>query len=118
MFESFPWPYPVTGVQRVRIASLSRSVIALRMEICAKNGFGLTALYNLVEEGAYTDLKALHDQLDEAVAVAYGWPKAVAHDGDELVRRLLGLNREIAAGTRRYHPFGFRAEGDTLFGSD
>ena len=66
----------------------------------------MTTLYNLVDEGAYADLKALQKELDEAVAAAYGWPKAVAHDGDEIVRRLLELNREIAAGTRRYNPFG------------
>jgi hypothetical protein len=64
-----------------------------------------TAGYN----GAYTDLKALHNELDEAVAAAYGWPKAVAHDGDEIVQRLLELNREIAAGTRSYDPFGTQA---------
>ena len=38
--------------------------------------------------------------------MAYGWPKAVTHDRDEIVRHLLELNREIAAGTKRYNPFG------------
>lgn len=66
----------------------------------------MTALYNLVDEGAYTDLKALQRELDGAVTAAYGWPKAVAHDRDEIVQRLLELNREIAAGTRSYNPFG------------
>ncbi len=115
VFETFPWPFPVTDYQQERVAEASRTLIARRQEICSENSFGLTALYNLVDEGAYADLKALHKELDEAVAVAYGWPKAVAHDSDEIVRRLLALNREIAAGTRRYDPFGANPPTDTLF---
>lgn len=40
------------------------------------------------------------------IADAYGWPRAIANDADEIVRRLLDLNREITAGTRTYEPFG------------
>jgi hypothetical protein len=109
VFEGFPWPYPITDEQRERIAGASRKAIGRRQEICAEDSFGLTALYNLVDEGAYTDLKALHNELDEAVVAAYEWPKALAHDSDEIVQRLLGLNREIAAGTRKYDPFGTQA---------
>ncbi len=105
VFETFTWPDPLTDKQRERITEASRNVIARRRQICAANSFGLTTLYNLVDEGAYSDLKALHCELDEAVAAAYGWPKAVAQDGDETVQRLLILNREIAAGTRKYDPF-------------
>jgi hypothetical protein len=65
--------------------------------------------YNQVDEGAYVDLKGLHRKLDEAVTAAYGWPKAVARDGDEMVRRLQKLNREISAGDRTYDPFGAQA---------
>ena len=54
-------------------------------------------------------MKALHSKLDEAVAEAYGWPKAVAHDDDEMVQRLLELNREITGGGRTYDPFGTQA---------
>ncbi len=58
-----------------------------------------------MDDGAYTDLKALHRSLDEAVATAYGWPTVIAQDADEIVRRLAELNAEIAAGTRPYAPF-------------
>ena len=109
VFETFPWPFPVTDDQGERVAEASRGVTARRQEICTENGFGLTALYNAVDEGAYTDLKALHNELDEAVAAAYGWPKAVAHDSDEIVPRLLELNREINEGTMPYDPFGGQA---------
>jgi hypothetical protein len=115
-FETFPWPFPITGAQRKRIGDASRGVIARRQEICGANGYGLTTLYNAVDEGAYTDLAALHRELDAAVGAAYGWPKAVVRDGDEIVRRLLVLNREIAAGKRSYNPFGAPAAplADTL----
>jgi hypothetical protein len=120
VFATFPWPYPVTDVLRGQVGSASRDVISRRHEICTKEDIGLTALYNLVDEGAYTDLKALHKQLDEAVAAAYGWPKAAAQDGDEIVQRLLELNREITAGTRTYDPFGAQVGSDVLvlFGRD
>jgi hypothetical protein len=103
---TFPWPYPVTERQRELVGEASRKVIARRQEICAENNLGLTKLYNLVDEGAYADLKALHRELDEAVTAAYGWPKAIAQDPAEIVRRLLQLNQEIAVGERPYAPFG------------
>ena len=109
VFETFPWPCPATDTQRERVAEASRRVVGRRQQICGENNIGLTALYNLVDEGAYADLKAHHDELDEAVVAAYAWPKAIARDEGEIVQRLLGLNREIAAGTRRYDPFGAQA---------
>ncbi|MEH1016051.1 hypothetical protein V6U90_23440, partial [Micromonospora sp. CPCC 206060] len=104
-FLPFPWPYPVTDEQRERVAEASRLVIARRQEICAEQQFGLTKLYNLVDEGGYADLKKLHRELDEAVVGCYGWPKAIAQDAPEIARRLLTLNQEIAAGQRPYDPF-------------
>ena len=109
VFASFPWPYPISAEQREEIGTISTSIIKRRQEICAAGAIGLTTLYNQVDEGAYADLKALHRKLDEAVAEAYGWPKAAAHDSDAIVHQLLELNREIAAGKRRYDPFGTRA---------
>ena len=96
----------MTDEQRERVAEASRAVIARRQEICVEENIGLTRLYNLVDEGAYTDLKKLHRELDEAVAECYGWPKKIAQDNDEIVRRLLKLNHQIANGERPYDPFG------------
>jgi hypothetical protein len=87
---------------------LAARVIARRSEICLAQGIGLTTLYNQVDEGAWADLRDLHRRLDEAVAVAYGWPASVAHDPDETNRRLLALNHRIAAGEVPYSPFGER----------
>ena len=105
VFDTFAWSDPVDDVQRERVAEGSRRLLARRTEICTAEQIGLTKLYNAVDEGAWTDLKALHLELDEAVADCYGWPKAVAQDDKELVRRLTDLNREIVEGGRAYAPF-------------
>lgn len=110
-FMTFPWPDSVTGEQRERIAEASRDVITRRQEICQAKNIGLTELYNQVDEGAYTDLKKLHLELDKAVVAAYGWPVSIAQDSDELVSRLLKLNNEIASGERPYAPFPAEDDG-------
>lgn len=115
VFETFPWP-DMTDEQRERIGAASRRVIAIRQEICVREDFGLTKLYNAVDEGAYADVRDAHRELDDAVAEAYGWPRAVARDDDEIVRHLLALNREIVAGTRPYDPFG-RGAGQAMLGA-
>lgn len=105
VFLTFPWPDPVTRAQREAVAELSRAVVERRQEICKAENFGLTKLYNLVDDGAYTDLKKLHRQLDEAVAACYGWPRSIAQDGREIVGRLTQLNKDISEGKRGYSPF-------------
>ena len=67
---------------------------------------GLTKLYNLMDDGAVTELKAMHLALDRAFVAAHGWPESVAQDGLELVRLLAERNREITEGARSYAPFG------------
>lgn len=105
VFRTFPWPDPITGTQRERVAQASRRLLARRTQICDGEQLGLTTLYNALEDGAWTDLKALHRDLDEAVVAAYGWPRTTAQDDRELVRRLSELNREITDDGRAYRPF-------------
>lgn len=105
VFETFPWPDPVPADVRARVASASSALYARRTALCTEHQIGLTKLYNLVADGAFTDLRALHLALDRAVVAAYGWPEAIAQDGPELVRRLTERNREISEGTRPYAPF-------------
>jgi hypothetical protein len=76
-----------------------------RTEICLERQIGLTKLYNEVDDGAYSDLRELHEELDEAVAAAYGWPSSAAHDSQQSNHLLLELNREISAGRVEYRPF-------------
>ncbi len=85
---------------------MGRRLYARRSEICLERQIGLTKLYNEVDDGAYHDLRGLHDALDEAVAAAYGWPASAAHDPKESNRLLLELNRAIAEGEVDYQPFG------------
>lgn len=106
VFETFPWPDPVTPEQRDAVAAASVALYERRSALCLEHNIGLTKLYNLMDDGAFTDLAALHRQLDEAVVAAYNWPKAVAQNPAELVARLTGLNREIAEERRPYSPFG------------
>lgn len=105
VFGTFPWPDPVTPEQRKRIAEACRALYARRSALCIEHGIGLTKLYNLMDDGGFADLKALHRELDVAVAAAYGWPASVAQDPDELVARLTERNREIVEGERPYSPF-------------
>lgn len=105
VFMTFPWPDPVSEIDREAVAAISKDLIDRRSAICVSENLGLTKLYNLMDEGAFADLKKLHRRLDEAVAACYGWPKAVAQDAPEIVRLLTQLNREITEGRRQYAPF-------------
>jgi len=106
VFETFPWPGPVSPDQSDRLGEACRRLLTRRAEICATEQIGLTTLYNAMDEGAWVDLKVLHRELDDAVADCYGWPQAVAQDEAELVKRLTALNREIIEGGRAYRPQG------------
>jgi hypothetical protein len=101
-FETFPFPL---RSHAERVSAASHEMVTRRVAICLKREIGLTQLYNEVDDGAYRHLKELHDALDGAVAAAYGWPASAAHDPADSNRRLLELNREIAAGRVPYHPF-------------
>lgn len=103
-FLSFPWP-SIEVAEREPIAETMRAIVASRAEICLERQIGLTTLYNEIDDGAYRDLLELHVSLDEAVGAAYGWPVSAAHNPAESNRRLLELNRAIAAGDVAYHPF-------------
>ncbi|MCO5295125.1 MAG: hypothetical protein M9882_09530 [Homoserinimonas sp.] len=105
VFETFPWPAPITQAHREEIAAASADLYSRRSALCIEHEIGLTRLYNLMDDGAFTDLATLHRRLDESVAAAYGWPKSVAQDAPELVRRLTELNRQISQGDHTYNPF-------------
>lgn len=105
VFMTFPWPDQTTAAQREAVAEACRALLARRSEICRGEQIGLTTLYNRMDEGAYTDLKAQHKTLDEAVVACYGWPKKIAQDDAALVIHLTELNRAITTDGRAYHPF-------------
>ncbi|MDO8338914.1 MAG: hypothetical protein Q7T15_11765 [Microcella sp.] len=106
VFATFPWPDPVTDAQRQAVATAASALYQRRSELCREHNMGLTALYNLMDDGGFADLAALHKKLDVAVAAAYGWPATVAQNPTELVARLSELNKLIVTGERQYAPFG------------
>lgn len=110
-FLTFPFPDP-THAQRDKIEQAARDIVDERTKACAKlvsmgkKQAGLTAVYNAMDEGAFTDLRGAHLRLDEAVCKSYGWPTSVLDDRQEIVNRLYLLNAEIAADPSGYAPFG------------
>jgi hypothetical protein len=68
---------------------------------------GLTKVYNLLDEGGFSELKAAHRELDLAVMDAYGLDQALLDDRPRLLDALFDLN-ERAANDPDYQPFGKR----------
>ena len=117
-FDPFPFPDP-TEAQKVRLRSLGEQLDAHRKaQQKAHPKLTLTAMYNVLEklrageriegkdretydQGLIGILRDLHDQIDAAVAEAYGWPEGLSDD--EILHRLVALNRERAAEEARGH---------------
>jgi hypothetical protein len=111
-FKPFPFP-DATEAQKVHLCDLGEKLDAHRKaRQTAHPELSLTAMYNLLEklrageriegkdreiydQGLVGILRDLHDQIDAAVADAYGWPADLS-DG-EILHRLVDLNRERAA---------------------
>lgn len=131
-FETFPFPAS-TPAQREKIRALGEQLDAHRKRQQALHpGLTMTGMYNVLErvrelegargqgqeaaplsakekkiyeQGLVGILKQLHDELDTAVAEAYGW-SGLRHSGpdpesrlptDEILSRLVALNTERAA---------------------
>ncbi|WP_229380044.1 class I SAM-dependent DNA methyltransferase [Fibrella forsythiae] len=111
-FQTFPFPN-ATLQQQHRIRELAEQLDAHRKrQQAAHPALTLTDLYNVVEklrlgevlsskeqiinqQGLASLVLSLHQQLDIAVADAYGWPYDLP-EGD-ILTRLVGLNQERAA---------------------
>lgn len=76
VFETFPRPEPTPELE-----TIGRTLDTERREIMLRRDLGLTKLYNLIndpglEAGVDPDvdrMRAVHVELDAAVAAAYGW---------------------------------------------
>ena len=111
-FDPFPFPDP-TEAQKTQLRHLGEQLDAHRKaQQKAHPKLTLTAIYNVLEKLSKGDriegkdkeiydhgligiLRDLHDQIDAAVADAYGWPANLTDD--EILHRLVDLNRERAA---------------------
>jgi hypothetical protein len=111
-FETFPFPSS-TEQQSERIAIASRKIVELRKQACEQLGKGLTKVYNLMDDGGFTELKAAHRELDLAVADAYGWDAKMLDDPVKLLDALFELNAKCATDSS-YAPFGKNDSTPTL----
>lgn len=129
-FDPFPFP-AATEAQQARIRELAEALDAHRKRQQVQYpGLTLTDLYNVVEKlraghaltakeqathetGLAAVVLSLHQQLDAAVAAAYGW-SATLSDA-EILTHLVQLNQqratEEAAGTVRYLRPEYQAPG-------
>ena len=118
-FDPFPFP-DANAIQKQTIRIIAEELDAHRKRVLAEHDhLTLTGLYNVLEElrkgtrpddlddkhrrifddGLVLILKELHDRLDVAVAEAYGWP--VDLSDEEILGRLVALNKERAAEEKR-----------------
>jgi hypothetical protein len=109
-----PYPFPAAKDEhRAEIARIAEALDRHRKDVQARHpDITLTGMYNVLEKvkaGEALDqdgklifdnaliliLKELHDELDAAVAAAYGWPADLPED--DVLARLVALNKERAA---------------------
>ena len=113
-FDPFPFP-DCDESQKARIRSLAEELDAHRKRVQAEHPtLTLTGIYNVLEalrqgraltskekaihdQGLVSILRQLHDDLDTAVAEAYGWGDGRDLTDEEILTRLVALNAERAA---------------------
>jgi hypothetical protein len=120
-FDPFPFP-DCPEAQKARIRALAEALDAHRKRAQADHALGLTDIYNVLErvralgtpssssasvtpltpkekvihdQALVSTLKQLHDELDAAVAAAYGWPWPLTDA--EILTRVVALNAQRAA---------------------
>ncbi|KQZ63118.1 restriction endonuclease subunit M [Rhizobium sp. Root149] len=136
-FDPFPFP-DATDAQKAAIGAIAEELDAHRKRVLAAHEhLTLTGLYNVLERlkaGAKPDelndkerrifddglvliLDELHEKLDVAVADAYGWPVDLGEE--EVLARLVALNKERAKEEKRGHVRWLRPDYQIpRFGSD
>ncbi len=131
-FDPFPFP-AATPEQVAAIGHVAEALDAHRAaRLRERPHLTLTGLYNVLDAlraerpltdaerdvlgaGQVATLRHLHDELDAAVAAAYGWPASLP--ASDIVARLVALNRERAAeeaaGQVRWLRPAFQAPAET-----
>jgi len=90
VFDTYPWPQAPTDEAVGMIVDVVERLIDLRDERLA-DGISLEAQYSSLRDPGLNALRTLQDELDKAVAVAYGFSK-----NDDVLAQLLALNQSIA----------------------
>lgn len=91
VFETFPRPERTSWLDRI-----GRTLDSERRAIMLRRNFGLTKLYNHVNDSQITDasdadvarLRAIHVELDDAVMDAYGWSDIALDHGFHIYRQM------------------------------
>lgn len=114
-FGKFPFPDPSEAL-KARIRGLGERLDTHRKAVLEKHDhLTMTGLYNVLEKvraetplsasekdvydaGLVGVLRQIHDDLDEAVAKAYGWPTNLSDE--DILERLVALNKERAVEER------------------
>ena len=115
-FDTFPFPN-ATEEQKQQIRTIAENLDAHRKRQQALHPMlTITDMYNVLEklragetlnakeqtiheQGLVSILLQLHNELDTAVAAAYGWPANLTEE--EILEKLVALNKERAAEERR-----------------
>lgn len=109
-FDPFPFP-KCSNPQKEKIRALSEELDVHRKRAQEAYDLGLTTIYNVLEKicssqpldareqlvhdrALVSTLRHLHDQIDAAVAEAYGWPWPLTDK--EILTRVVALNAERA----------------------
>ncbi|HEV7278776.1 MAG TPA: hypothetical protein VGN57_01080 [Pirellulaceae bacterium] len=124
-FDKFPFPDPDEATKQ-RIRELGEQLDAHRKRQQELHPtLTMTGMYNVLEklrsgeplnkkeqtiheQGLVSVLKQIHDDLDAAVAAAYGWPADL--EDEAILQRLVDLNQQRAEEERRGHVRWLRPE--------
>lgn len=90
VFDTFPWPQAPTEEAVEMVVDVVERLIDLRDDRLSE-GISLEAQYKSLRDPGRNALRSLQEELDRAVALAYGFS-----DDDDLLAQLLALNLSIA----------------------
>lgn len=101
VFNSFPWPQHPSAEARDRVATAGAAIVNHRAK-SFNLGYSLASQYDVLRRPGKSELRDLHEELDQAVLSAYGF------DPDEdLLTQIFELNLLVATK---------EAEGDEVTG--
>ncbi len=90
VFDTYPWPQAPTDEAVGMVVDVVRRLMKLRDDRLAA-GISLEAQYKSLRDPGRNELRNLQEELDNAVALAYGFS-----EDDDVLAQLLALNQSIA----------------------
>jgi hypothetical protein len=91
VWDTFPFPQSPTLNDVRKVAKVAKELRDVRNNIMNKHNYTLRDVYRILEEPGANPLKALHQQLDDAVLNAYNFSKR-----KDVLTQLLELNFSVA----------------------